>query len=815
MEDTATLKAQVYAPELPWNQQDLDQLGPTIMKYMEDHEPFFKRWSEIWFNNFQFLYGNQAVRWSRRYGYAVDVDFLQRLPAMNQRSQTNIARVVAEALASLIYANLPEWVVEAAEESSIKGKRYKRIVQKLLDAYMVRQCMDVELSNAAMIYTVTGMVGAQIDWNPLGGQLLSVPKWNKSRQPAFTTYMAPNPITDGLLEVPVQELDQYGQPAFEDRWEPVLDEMGQQVIDKFFAGDLRIETLTPFEYRRAVGSPGMHKTKYTQRIRMLDYDEFLDMYGNMPGRTKFYDKVQPVYNNPAIYRLAVRHFMRMQFTTPPGLNELYNRPENVYRSGLFRSKVLVVEHYDAPHPVKWPLGRKVIVCNGDVTHITVPTYSTNKMDGWHPFVEAQWMNVQPSSMGIGPMNDVIAKNRELNIADSLISTALRRNMGSQLLIKTGSGVDPQRFTGEPGMIHEVPDPFGMRWLHDDMPLPTVLPALRQNYKDDCYETSGAGDALRGDRSPGAPSGYAQRIIQEREEKRLTPARKRFEKFVAGIGEKAFSCLKHNVIKLDESVMGYLMRSASGEFQPQDVISLLSAPIDYGIEINVEADSMHLRSKATEQATVQEMAQNPAVAQRLQGSAKCLDEYLKFFDAEVLRDDSARHRDRAQRENEQFMDLLRLGPQALQTGSPIVLLEDDDDIHLNDHTDFLLQNSDEIMRNEAFLLYFLQHTNRHRLQKQEKAGDLMPGTSLQVPNMQSSAEKAAVPTVQTIYQKAQMDNMAAAAAPQAPLGPQSSAAPVGPQGPKSPAPIGSKGPPQTNVSTPAANTPSGAKQGPTP
>lgn len=809
MDNLAVKKAETYSSELPWNQRDVNRLGTTIMDYMEEHEPFFKRWSEVWYNNFQFIYGNQAVRWSRRYGYAVDVDFLQRLPAMNQRAQTNLARVVAEALSSMVYANLPEWDVEAADQSSVKGKRFKRIIQKFLDAMMVKLCMDVEFARAAMIYTVFGQVGAEIGWNKLGGRLVEVPKWKKAKVPVFTDYMAPNPFTQGLLEVPIQAVDSQGQPLFEDRWEPMLDQVGKQLVDKFFAGESYVDILTPFEYRRKVGSPGMHKPGYVQRILLLDYDEYLDRHQATPGRTKFYDSVQPVYSNPAIYRLAVRHFMRMQFTTPPGFNEM-TRPENVYRSGLLRNKVLVVEHYDQPHPVKWPLGRKVVVCNGDATHVTVPQYNSKELGGWHPFVEAQWMNVAPSSLSAGPLNDVVAKNRELNVADSLIATMMRRNFGSQLLIKTGGGVDPQRFTGEPGIAHEVPDPYAVRWLHDDMPLPPALPELRKSYKEDVYESSGAGDALRGDRSPGAPSGYAQRIIQEREEKRLSPPRKTFEKFGAGIGKKLWVCTKSNAVDLGDDVIGYMLRMAAGEFKPQDVISLLASPMDFGVEVNVETDSMHLRSKATIQATLADMAQsNPAVQQRLGSSAKVLDQYLKFFDADELRDASGTHRDRAQMENEVFSDLLRLGPQALATGSPRVLFEDDDDIHAEEHTEFLIQNADEIMANEAFFLFFMQHLERHRLQKQEKLGQLSPGTSLQVPTMSAAARKAPLPTVSTIYQQGimrqqqQQQQQAAAAA----------AGPKGPQGPKAPPQIGSGGPPQTLTSTPAANTPAGQRGGP--
>jgi hypothetical protein len=798
-------KAEQLCPDQPWNvRNNIDMLGPTIMKWMEDLEPFYKRWAEQWFNNFQFIYGNQAVRWSRKYGYAVDVDYLQRLPAMNQRAQTNLARVVAESLSSMIFANLPEWNVETAERSSIAGKRMKRIIQKILDAYMIRLCCDIEFQAAAMIYTVFGMFGAQIDWNQTGGSLMEIPRWKKQRAPVMTDFMPT--LAMQPIGIPTGALDANGQPMFEERWEPVLDQMGKQIVDKFFAGDVRLDILTPFEYRRRIDSRGPHKSSVWQRTLLLDYDEYLDRYGYLPGRTKYFERVQPVYSNPAVYRLAVRHFMRMQYTTPPGLNDLYNRPQNVYRSSMFRNKVLVVEHYDAPHPIKWPLGRKVVVCNGDATHVTVPDYNTGKMGGWHPFIESQWLNIPPSPMAAGPLNDVVAKNRELNVIDSLYATMIRRNCGSQLLIKTGSGIDPQRITGEPGMTHEVPDPYGARWLHDDMPIPMSLPPIRQSIKEDVFDVSGAGEALRGERSPGAPSGYAQQIILEREESRLSPARKNFEAGCSGIGEKIWCCLKTKVIKLDDNVMGYLQRAAAGEFQPSDVMAMLGGKAAFGVEIVVETDSMHLRSRATQQATMADLAQNnAAVSQRLQQNPGVLDNFLEFFGADKLRDKSASHRDRAQRENEQYSDLLHLGGEALSTGLPVVLEEDDDSIHIDEHTDFLIQNSDEITRNPAFFQVIKTHINRHIIQMNEKQGNAAPGTSIQTPALMALAQKQPPPTVQTIFQTASMEQQ------QQQMQQQQAQKKGGGAGPTQAPPPGQPGPSRQMPGTPAPQQRAGKQQ----
>jgi hypothetical protein len=174
-------KARLYAGDLPWNVTRVDEIGDSVVQFVKDHEPYYRRWAEKFYENFQFIYGNQSVRWSKKFGFAVDVDFLRRVPSINMRAQTNISRVVLEALASLIYAQLPEWEVEACEESSLKNNRVQKIVSKLLDAYMVRLEGHEELYDAAMIYAAFGQFGAVIDWDRNAGQLLELPQFRRVR----------------------------------------------------------------------------------------------------------------------------------------------------------------------------------------------------------------------------------------------------------------------------------------------------------------------------------------------------------------------------------------------------------------------------------------------------------------------------------------------------------------------------------------------------------------------------------------------------------------------------------------------------------
>lgn len=785
-------------------------LGPVITEFVHDQEAYYRRWAQRWFENVQFIFGNSSVRWSKRYDFAVDVDFMRRDSSMSQRASTNIARIVAEALGSLIYANLPTWRTDSTDESSLRGRRFGKIIEKLLTCYMERLGCDESFAAAAMAYVAFGQQGYRVDWVKSAGTTVEIPQWRKTKAPVFTDYLASNPVTGGLLTVPTMAPGSNGAPYFEDRWEPITDSTGRQVINKVQTGDARLSVLTPFEYRRAIGSHSMNDSRFVEHIRLIDYDEYLEEYGDLEGGTRYAHDVQPLIHDSIGYAFAVRHFMRLQFMTPPTVTEGMGarRTDSVLKTSVFKNKVLVLEHFDKPNREMWPTGRRVVVVNGKCTHVTKPQYTLAKKGGWHPFVEAKWLSIPPSSISSGPMDSVTAKNRELNVTDSLIATSQRRNLGSVLLYKHGSGFDPNKLSGEPGQMQGVADPAGVRWLHDEMPISPVLQALRSAAKDDVYEQSGAMDALRGDRTKGVSSGYALRQLEEREQKRLTPARKNFEAAVSQVGQKLTACIRQNVVKLDDQTMGFMRRSGSGEFTTDDVVSFLHGPVDFGVDVSITPSSMVQKSQATQQANLLELAKGPAQT-RIMNDAEVLDNFLTYFDAEKLRDGSAAHRDRANRENDVWGDMMRLGPDTEGIKPPLVLLEDDDKIHMAKHTEFIVKNSEELLANEFLFQSVLVHNEQHRLQDQEKSGMALPGTALQIPGMMAQARNTPPPGMQNIYMATQAKMQADMANNKAA---QKDPNQKPPQAAQSPAPPGSNGPPQTTTQAPSKNTPSEATQG---
>lgn len=807
-------RAKQQNPDLPWCQDSAEVLGSTVTQFVERQEAFIGEWGKRWYENFQFIYGNQSVMWSEKFGVPVDYDFARRAnPSVNEQSQTNISRTVFEALKAMMFSNMPDWDVATEEESHRQGKRFQKICQKLLDCQGERLSLEDLLDEAAGIYTAFGMVAGKVSFDHARGGIRSVPKLEQRQVTVQSSDYVDTP--QGIVEIPTVALDDAGNPRVETRLVEARDENGSVIYETKWQGDVRIDILTPFEYRRDLTSSEPNDAKYYQHLRVMDFDDFLREYDEHKGRTRFYREIKPgLFEGERCYRFALKQYMRMSYVTPVGTDKHVSFGSMTrYKQDLQTRKVLVIEHYDKPTPEKWPQGRKLIIVNGYCTHISAPQYQTKKPGGWHPFAEAHWLKLAPSNMPTSPLNDIIAKNKELNRLDSLIDTATLRNLGSMLLVKSGGGLDPQRIFGEPGQIHEVPNILdAARWIRDDQPIPPAIDKLRQIKKDDSYEISGAQDALRGERSKNVSSGYMLKQLQEREEARLAPARRRFERWVSLLGEKTIACVRANADKLGEDVFGALKRSAAGEFTAADIQTLLRTPIDFGVDVRVEPGSMLAKSKASLQATLIDIVQKTPAGARLENPA-VLDKFLKYFDADLLRDQGALHRDRATKENEKFTDLGRLGPDAAGITMPLVMPMDDDAIHIEEHEAEMIERAEELQSNQFELEMRLAHVEWHRAQLKQKRGELVAGTTGAFPQLYSQYANSGAATAADVNNRQMQADQARAAQPPPPPPPP----PQGPQAPRGPragkqAP-GQPGPGPIAPGTPSANTPPAAQGGP--
>ncbi len=715
-----------YCGHLPWANTDPKKLGSVISRFVENYDKQMLPWYEKWFTNFQFIYGNHRFSWSKQYGFPLDTDFLSKgMKSINSKSQTNISRTIFESLVSTLFGDSPDWEAIAMDENVSKNRRFKVIAEKTLNAFYLKLLMEKEVKCFVQNVVAYGVSAFKTDFDLASGSIEELPQFTEEDvilHESISTSLDPL----GLINTITESKNSDGMPLSEKRIVAAKGPDGGPLILRKWSGQPRIRTLTPFEHRREMCSGGSHHAKWHQHVNIMDYDQFLQEYAAIEGRTEFFDKVRPGLVNSSATSFCIRHFLRMNFLTPQSDGMYWNRAESAVSNDLLRHKIVVIEHYDKPNPELWPEGRLVIVVNGYCTHITKPQYKTNKIDGWHPFTEAVWMNINPSPMPSGPMDDVIIKNRELDNADSLIDTMMRRNMGAMYLYKEGMGFDTQAVHAEPGQMIGVSDVNGVRILKDDNPIPAVIEKLREQKKQDAYDMSGAEDSLRGEASKNVSAGYAFRILEERAQKRVTHVRRSIEFAVGGCGEKLLACIRTNGKAMGPDIIGYLTRNASGEFSPPDIKAFIDMPLSFGVDITVRAGSMQAKSKATMQATYLELMQKvPSLGNRL-NDADVLDRVLVEFDADVLRDKSSVHRDKARKENDVLLDISQQGPDAMLP-LPIVCEKDDHTIHMSEHEAEYVKRFDELQQDEFSLQVWMMHIEMHRFYQKQQIGELPPQT----------------------------------------------------------------------------------------
>jgi hypothetical protein len=720
------LKLEKYCGHLPWVTRDPKKLGGVISNFVEKNDRFMGPWYERWFTNFQFIYGNHRFQWSQKYGFPLDVDFLSRgNKSINSRSQTDISRTIFESLVSSLFGNAPDWEAIAMDDNAARNRRFKEISEKALAAFYEKLLMEKEVKGFVQNLVAYGLSTFKTDFDLTSGQIEEIPQYEQ-REVTIHETVAQSADPLGLINSIVEANNSEGMPLTQTRVVPALDENGKPRVNRRWMGQPRVRTRTPFEHRRELCSGGAQHARWHQDIRIMEFSEFLEEYKDMDGRTEFFDKVRPGLIHEAATSFAIRHFMRMNFLTPQNDMAYWFRAETALSQDFLKTKVMVIEHYDKPNIQHWPEGRLVVVVNGYCTHITKPQYRTNKIDGWHPFSEAMWMNINPSPMPSGPMDGVTRKNKELDDADSLIDTMMRRNMGAMILYKTGNGFDTQAVFGEPGQLIDVNDINGVRILKDDQPIPPVLDKLREMKKQDAYETSGAGDSLRGERPAGVEAGYAFRLLEEREQKRITHVRRALEGAVGSAGEKLLSCVRAMGKGFGPDIIGYMMRNSAGGFSASDIKAFIDMPLSFGVDVIIRPGSMQAKSKATAQATYLDLInKSPIIAQRLQ-DADVLDRFLQEFDADVLRDRSSVHRDRAKKENDVLIDISQQGPDVLLP-LPVVCENDNHVIHLDEHEAEYVRRFDEFQTDEFALQVWNLHMEMHRFYEKQQKGEIPPGT----------------------------------------------------------------------------------------
>ena len=221
-----------YSAVMPWQTNDWRELEGAINQLANISDQINRRWAQKWFENFQFVLGNQDLRWSRQWDFAFDSDTLGQQAGISRRQQTNYSRVVLESLSGHIYNQLPEIYFEEKYESSSRGARLAHLLEAMKNAYDARLSLHEEFDSASVSYVLYSKVYSCVTWDRNQGGMFKRTKQAPAKVPKMLTTMSIDPTTGENIVVPVPAMGADGKPIMIDSWEDVVGEDGNPADDQ-------------------------------------------------------------------------------------------------------------------------------------------------------------------------------------------------------------------------------------------------------------------------------------------------------------------------------------------------------------------------------------------------------------------------------------------------------------------------------------------------------------------------------------------------------------------------------------------------------
>ena len=708
-----------YCQDLPWCVDDVDKLGNVVTNFYYNQSRMIAPKARQWFQNVNFFYGNQNLRWSNYLSAPVVSDFMPLAGKRRSgafRTQSNFIRVVGESLLALIASRNAVPSVSVKSKFSTMSSLVKPIAKARLDYFNDHLELPIKFREAALGLIVFSEIAGKVEYCRSKGYMQKYQVMQEVQQPVMKVTQELDPASGLYMEMQVPDVDPMtGQPVTQTVTVPKRDSRGNVVFNHAWSGDTDFRIVTPFELFRDYDSD-FYESKRIGEVRIIDYDDWLSEYSELGGKTEYFDMVRPGASTDFVYQIMLMHFLRTKFMAPDG----YSQTSSPFNSNWnLMNKVLIIEHYDRPHPQKWPNGRKLVIANGMCTHrIMKQDYYTTKKDGWHPYNWAGWLVCPPVSFANGPIDDVISKQQDINYTETLINTKLHRAFGGVTLVKTNA-FDKDKLTGEPNQSIYTPNVNdAIRFAHDENAIEPAIPQIEDRKKDDLFTISGAQEAIRGERSENASSGFAQKVIDEREQRRLTPGKRSLEQYVKKAYEKIQACDRATTNFSDPRVQE-LLKTALGNVTASQLKIYMDQAIDLGLDISIDADSMAYESEAAKKAEVRELLGTP-FGQIVFQSPELTDRFKDFFGLDDFKDQQSLHVDNAQCENDAFFALLYGSIDTMDLNAmPKVIPEQSDDIHLAEHDKFIITNQKSLENNPELFQLIITHKQHHEDQKIRK------------------------------------------------------------------------------------------------
>lgn len=596
------------------------------------------------------------------------------------RPVTNYLYDVYQTLKSYLIQNKPRSTV-IPNTQEYEDKQASKLANLVIETNWERLKEEKNYESAAACGVVYGTVFKKDYWDTSTIQTVKVPR------------VAPQPVIEPNTGAVI---------GYEDK-EVIDPETGEVICDEMPLGDVNTAVVEP--YRLAVDplATDLHAARWVMEYSIQPLDWVMETYGRQEeGFTGLVDQVKP----EKMLSPEMQRFYALK--TSSGTQTPGNLNQNGGTDEMVENAVVLKEYYERPS-IKHPKGRLVAVANHVVLYAGPSPYSGPELGDWHPYSEFRWEIVPGRFWGKSPLDSIVEIQKQINSIDAVITLTRKTMAIPQKLVPTDSGIKRGEWTGRPGQ--EV-------FYRPGGTPPSTLPAAgvdpqvwqeREQKLEDIKNISGAIDILKGDRPPGVTAASALEMLFEVGTGKLRPVLDRWKVFVESSQKKQLR-LTAQKYKEPRPEFIRMLHAKNKELPKETIENFLGTELYDNCNVKVEAGSNIPKLQSAEKALLLQLAQVGTL--NLEDPANKLEFNKRMgvmgFDNEVGPD----HR-RAEWEND-LLNNIGKTPQR----KPVLLADDEDEIHLMVHTRRMKEPS-FIDQPQEVIDAYNAHIQEHYAAKQKK------------------------------------------------------------------------------------------------
>lgn len=695
---------------------ELDQLAQKIESFYKQDNFQKASLSYNWERTHLFLDGQQwlTYRGSRDTGGQWDRLEVSSANQYIPRPVTNYIFDAYQTLKGYLLKNEPRITVRPNTQTN-KDKTAAKIAELVSESNWERLHEEENYEYAASCLETYGTVFKKDFWDNSYLSLAKVPR------------MVQQPAIDPNTGAPTGQMEEV---------QATDPETGEELFDELPLGDVQTAVVEPYRIALDPLANNLHDARWIMEysIRPLNwiienYDKPVEQDPNiepeldedgMPviqqehGYTGRAKEVKP---EKALSNTLKRFY---NLKTSSGVKNVQALSSAYSGSGpdgqMIEEAAVVKEYYERP-TYKHPKGRLIVVANGVPLFADDSPCSGPEQGDWHPYSECRWEILPGRFWGKGPLDEACEINKHINSIDSVIILTRKTMAVPQKLEPRGSIAKGNNWTGEPGQrVTYTPGPNGEK-------PETIQPSgvhesvfqERAQKVEDIKNITGAIDILKGDRPQGVTAASALEMLFEVGTGKINPALRRWKKFRESSQKKQLKLIAKKYREPRPEFINMLL-SKNKDLAASQIKDFIGSDLHDNCNVVIEASSSIPRLLAAEKQKLIELANlNVLGLEDPQNRAEFLERQgIMGFQSKFGVDAN-----RAEWENDLMDDFSSQN----SDNQPVLLLADDDDVHIAIHEARQKHPSYLELSPEAQMMY-QQHIEEHQNSKAQKEQQMM-------------------------------------------------------------------------------------------